>query len=69
LDARTVIPDAVVERMERAADPAAEGRRIALELIERSAAISGIVGVHLMGPSSREAIPEIISRAKKMQLA
>jgi methylenetetrahydrofolate reductase (NADPH) len=65
----TVIPDRVVERMERAADPAAEGRRIALELIERYAKIPGIAGVHIMGPSNGETIPEIISQAKRLQPA
>src|SRR5262249_23005732 len=30
----TIIPDAMIERMEKAADPAAEGRRICVEYIE-----------------------------------
>jgi len=65
----TVIPDAVVARMERAADPAAEGCRIALELIERYARIPGVAGVHIMGPTSGEAIPTIVSRARAAELA
>jgi methylenetetrahydrofolate reductase (NADPH) len=65
----SVIPDAVVERMERAADPAAEGRKIALELIERYAKIPGVAGVHIMGPTSAETIPAIVSRVRERQVA
>ena len=35
----TIIPDALIERLERAADPAAEGPRIAIELVEELATI------------------------------
>ncbi|HLL26605.1 MAG TPA: methylenetetrahydrofolate reductase [Xanthobacteraceae bacterium] len=61
----TVIPDRVIERMERAADPVAEGRRIALELIERYASIKGISGVHIMGPTNGDTIPTIISQVRQ----
>jgi methylenetetrahydrofolate reductase (NADPH) len=65
----TVIPDQIVARMEKAADPATEGRRIAIELIERYAKIPGVAGVHIMGPGSGEAVPEIVARARELQLA
>jgi methylenetetrahydrofolate reductase (NADH) len=61
------MPERVIERMERAADPVAEGRRIALDLIEQYAKIPGVAGVHIMGPSSGETIPEIIAQARKVQ--
>jgi methylenetetrahydrofolate reductase (NADH) len=63
----TIMPERVIERMERAADAPAEGRRIALELIEQYAKIPGVAGVHIMGPSSGEAIPEIISQARMLR--
>jgi methylenetetrahydrofolate reductase (NADPH) len=65
----TIMPERVIERMERAADPPAEGRRIALELIEQYAKIPGVAGVHIMGPSSGEAIPEIVAQVRQMQVA
>jgi methylenetetrahydrofolate reductase (NADPH) len=65
----SIIPDHIVGRMERAADPVAEGRDIALELIARYAEIPGIAGVHIMGPSSGETIPAIIAQARAMQPA
>jgi methylenetetrahydrofolate reductase (NADPH) len=64
----TIMPDRVIERMERAADPPAEGRKIALELIEQYAKIPGVAGVHIMGPSNGETIPEIIARARQAQV-
>ena len=65
----TVMPDRVIERMDRAADPAAEGRRIALELIEQYSRIPGVAGVHIMGPTSGGTIPEIISQVRGVQVA
>ncbi len=65
----TVMPDHVIERMERAADPAVEGRKIALELIEQYSKIPGVAGVHIMGPSNGEAIPEIVSKVRQAQPA
>jgi methylenetetrahydrofolate reductase (NADPH) len=57
----TVIPDAMVERMEQAADPAKEGRKICVELLEAFAEIPGVAGVHIMAPNHEEAIPEVIA--------
>jgi methylenetetrahydrofolate reductase (NADPH) len=44
------VPDAVVARLEQAEDPAAEGRRICIEMIQGLRTISGVAGVHLMAP-------------------
>ncbi len=55
-----VVPDAVIERLERATDPRTEGRKICIELMQRLREIEGVAGVHLMAPRGREAIPEII---------
>ena len=53
----TIIPDAMIERIEQAADPAAEGQRICVELIEELATIPGVAGVHIMAPANEAAVP------------
>ncbi len=60
----TVIPDAMVARMEQAADPAREGIAICDELIEELSTIPGIAGVHIMAPGNDAAIPEVIKAAR-----
>jgi hypothetical protein len=49
----TIIADAYIARLEQAADPAAEGRRIAVELIEELATIPGVAGVPHHGAGER----------------
>ena len=61
----TIIPDAFVERLDQAADPAAEGQRIAVELIEELATIPGVAGVHVMAPANEAAVPAVIAEARK----
>ena len=61
----TIIPDAIVERLEHAADPAAEGARICVELIEALAAIPGVAGVHIMAPANEAVVPEVIEQARQ----
>jgi methylenetetrahydrofolate reductase (NADPH) len=61
----TIIPDRVVERLERAADSATEGERICLELIEELAQIPGVAGVHIMAPANEAAVPGVIARARE----
>jgi methylenetetrahydrofolate reductase (NADPH) len=60
----TIIPDALIARMEQAADPLREGVRICVELIEELAAIPGVAGVHIMAPGNDAAIPEVIKAAR-----
>jgi methylenetetrahydrofolate reductase (NADPH) len=60
----TIIPEAMVARMEGAADPAAEGRRICIEVIEELATIPGVAGVHIMAPGNAAAIPEVITAVR-----
>jgi methylenetetrahydrofolate reductase (NADPH) len=55
-------PQALIARLEAAAAPAAEGRRICLELIEELAAIDGVAGVHVMAPANEAAVPDVICR-------
>jgi len=60
----TVIPQGIVERMERAGDPLSEGRRICVELVEELSAIPGVAGCHIMAPNNDAAIPEVIVAAR-----
>jgi len=55
-----VIPDAIVERMEKTSDPKAEGRAICVELLQELAEIDGVAGAHIMAPLNDEAIPAVI---------
>jgi methylenetetrahydrofolate reductase (NADH) len=61
----TIIPEEYVERLEGAADPAAEGERIAVQLIEELAAVPGVAGVHIMAPVNDAAVPGVIAEARK----
>ncbi len=60
----TIIPDAMIARMEKAADPEREGIAICVDLIEELATISGVAGVHIMAPGNDAAIPAVIKAAK-----
>jgi methylenetetrahydrofolate reductase (NADH) len=59
----TIIPEAIVARLDGAADPRAEGRRIAIELLQQLAEIPGVAGAHVMAPQNPAAIPEVIAAA------
>jgi len=59
-----VIPNAIVERLESAADPAAEGRRVCLELVAALAETPHIAGVHIMAPNNEAAVPAVIRAAR-----
>jgi methylenetetrahydrofolate reductase (NADPH) len=60
----TIIPEAHIARLEHAADPASEGLRICVELIEELSTIRSVAGVHIMAPSNDAAIPEAIKAAR-----
>jgi methylenetetrahydrofolate reductase (NADPH) len=62
----TIIPDAMIARLERAADPAAEGRRLCVELLEELAEIPGVAGAHVMAPGNDDAIAEVIAAAGRI---
>jgi len=60
----TVIPDAFIDRMEQAADPKAEGQKIAVEVLLELAEIPGVSGAHLMAPLNEAAIPGVIEAVR-----
>jgi methylenetetrahydrofolate reductase (NADPH) len=59
----TIIPDAMIARLDAASDPAAEGRRLCLELMKELATIPGVAGVHIMAPGNEAAIADVIKDA------
>jgi methylenetetrahydrofolate reductase (NADPH) len=59
-----VIPDAIIARMEAAADPAAEGRRICVDMVRELAEIPHVAGVHIMAPNNDAAVPDVIREAR-----
>ena len=59
-----IIPDALVDRMERASDPAAEGRRVCIDIVQELAGVPHVAGVHIMAPGNDAAVPEIIKTAR-----
>ena len=61
----SIIPDALIERLERAMDAAAEGERICVELIEALAATAGVAGVHVMAPANEAALPRVLAEARR----
>ncbi len=60
----SVIPEAVIARLEAAKNPAEEGGRICLELLQQLSTIDGVTGAHIMAPGHDEIVPEIIAKAR-----
>ncbi len=55
------VPEHVIDRLDKATDAAAEGRRICIELIQGLSETPGVAGVHVMAPrQSMETIAQII---------
>jgi methylenetetrahydrofolate reductase (NADPH) len=58
----SIIPEAIVERLDKADDARREGVRICVELLHELAAIPGVAGAHLMAPQNPSAIAEVIAK-------
>ena len=59
----TVIPEAILLRMEQAKDPIQEGIKICADLIDEFSEIPGISGVHMMAPRNLKAIAPVVEKA------
>lgn len=57
------VPMEVVERMQEASEPALEGKKIAIELIQAVREIEGVAGIHLMAIGWEKAVPDIVREA------
>ncbi len=56
----TIMPDAIIDRLEQADDARAEGRRVCAELLQELKAMPGVCGAHLMGPRAEAEIAQTI---------
>lgn len=61
----SIIPEAIVARMEAASDPKAEGAAICVDLIAEFASIEGVGGAHVMAPLNEKAVPGVMEAARK----
>jgi methylenetetrahydrofolate reductase (NADH) len=61
------IPDAVITRLEGAANQKAEGKRLCIELIQHIREIKGVAGIHVMAYRQEELVSEIIVQSGIMQ--
>ena len=59
----TIIPDAIVDRLDAASEPHEEGKRICVELLQALATMTGVAGAHIMAPLNEAAISEVIAAA------
>ena len=57
---RLVIPDAIVQRLEAAADPRSEGKSICIEILQQLADHARRVGGAIMAPLNEASIPDVI---------
>lgn len=61
-----IIPDAILARLDAAADPKAEGAAICVELIAELADIPGVAGAHVMAPLNEKAVPGVMEAARRV---
>ena len=61
----SIIPEWIIERLEKAGDPVAEGRAICVDLLKEYAQIPGIAGAHIMAPLNESAIAPVIEAVRK----
>ena len=59
----TIIPEAHIQRLERASDPRAEGRKICIEVLRALSEIPGVAGAHVMAPMNFAEIPVVITES------
>ena len=59
----TIIAESIIDRLDQAADPKAEGIKLCAEFMQELATIPGIAGAHVMAPQAVSAIPQVIAQA------
>ena len=65
----TLIPDSIIERLESAREPKAEGRKICVEILRELTAIPGVAGAHVMAPMNFAEIPRAIEESGVLRKA
>jgi methylenetetrahydrofolate reductase (NADPH) len=61
----TIVPEWVVERMDAASDPKAEGIAICVDIANELREIPGVAGVHIMAPLNEASIPNVITALRR----
>ena len=61
----SIIPDWIIERLEKSSDPLAEGRAICVDLLKEYAQIPGVGGAHIMSPLNEGAISKVIEALRR----
>lgn len=59
----SIVPDRIVERLERSRDPVTEGRRICADVVEELSEIPEVAGVHIMAPGNDRGLAEAVATA------
>ncbi len=62
----SIVPDAVIERLERSSEPVREGRKICLELVDELSDIPEAAGVHIMAPGNDTGLAEVVAEAARI---
>lgn len=57
------IPDAVIQRLEGAADQKKEGKRLCIDIIDEVKEIPGVAGIHVMAYRQEEYVAEIVAES------
>ena len=63
------VPDAIVDRLERASDPVAEGVQICVEIVAALRETPGVAGVHLMAPGNMRSLPNVLDQVRAAMAA
>lgn len=61
----SIVPDAMIDRMEAASDPIAEGKALLADYLIEISEIPGVAGAHIMAPMNDDAVPEVIEAFRK----
>lgn len=61
----SIIPESIIDRLEKAEKPKAEGRRICVEFLQELAEIKGVGGAHVMAPLNESALPAVLAEARE----
>jgi methylenetetrahydrofolate reductase (NADPH) len=59
------VPDAMIERMDAASDPIAEGKALLVDYLLEISEIPGVAGAHVMAPNNDDAVPDVITEFRK----
>lgn len=60
----SIIPQWIIDRLDTASDPKAEGEAICADVLREMQEIKGLAGAHIMAPLNDAAIPRVIKRVR-----